>query len=53
MWVPGDKFSETGNILFEKSESKPQCEIYVSEDFFENEKKLLCLIHGTGNVRAG
>lgn len=30
-----------------------QCQIYLSKDFYTNDKKCLVLIQGTGSVRAG
>jgi len=56
LWVPnlvkrGNK--ETQLEHFEYDEHKPQADIYVTSDFLEKNKKLLCLIQGTGDVRAG
>jgi len=56
IWLPspnsrisrGD-FKET----FSPTDNRPQADIYVSPDFLTNKDKLLCLIQGTGSVRAG
>ena len=55
IWVPSEKILTRNNFksLMEHSNSIPQSDIYVSEDFTTNEEKLLCLVQGTGNVRAG
>ncbi len=41
------------NSNFKPNLSLPQADIYVSKDFKENNEKLLCLIQGTGKVKAG
>jgi hypothetical protein len=54
LWVPLNR--QTRNNIqtsFHHSGTIPQCDIYASPDFFTNEERLLCLIQGTGNVRAG
>jgi hypothetical protein len=51
--VPTEKRILKDSKSFPKSEKTPQCEIYVSKDFYKNTNKLLCLVQGTGNVRAG
>ncbi len=54
LWLPYTGVTtRKANNLFKHNLETPQCDIYVSEDFFTNEEKLLCLIQGTGNVRAG
>ena len=54
LWIPSDRVTTRNKkFLFKHSETTPQCDIYVSKDFFENKNKLLVLIQGTGNVRAG
>jgi hypothetical protein len=54
LWVPVQKQTRHNiQALMTHSQSTPQCDIYISPDFYENEGKLLCLVQGTGNVRAG
>ena len=36
-----------------RKEDYPQCDIYVNKEFFTSTNPLVCLIQGTGNVRAG
>ncbi len=56
LWVPSDNIKRFGSLNltnFEYDEKIPQADIYVSSNFLDKNKKLLCLIQGTGNVRAG
>ena len=54
LWVPGKKkISRDFSSCFKPVLSNPQSDIYVSKDFLDNENKLLCLIQGTGRVKAG
>jgi hypothetical protein len=53
LWVPRGVTTKNGLYIKKHFKKIPQCEIYVSQDFFENKTKLLCIIQGTGNVRAG
>ncbi len=53
LWIPTGVSTKNGLYIKKQIKNIPQCEIYVSPDFFENKTKLLCIIQGTGNVRAG
>lgn len=53
LWVPVKNRLTRNFANLEIKNDYPQCDIFVSEDFTTNNKKLLCLIQGTGNVRAG
>lgn len=56
LWVPHLNLKRLGSYNlenFEYVESIPQADIYVSPNFLNRNKKLLCLIQGTGTVRAG
>ena len=56
LWVPNVvKRGKKGMNLdyFEYDENTPQADIYVTDDFLDKNKKLLCLIQGTGDIRAG
>lgn len=52
IWVPNAK-RILRQFSFKPDNSIPQANIYISQDFLTNEKKLLCLIQGTGMVKAG
>jgi hypothetical protein len=52
LWIPADN-KENSLIDFKRSKNIPQCHIFLSKNFEEENKKLLVLIQGTGAVRAG
>lgn len=56
LWVPENHVKRLGCLNlsnFEYHENIPQADIYVTSNFLDKNKKLLCLIQGTGDVRAG
>jgi hypothetical protein len=53
LWVPLNKVTRDFDKFYTHCPDLPQCEIFVSPDFLTNDQKLLCLIQGTGSVRAG
>jgi len=56
LWIPSNQIRRIGALNltnFDYDNKTPQSDIYVSSNFLEKNKKLLCLIQGTGNVRAG
>jgi len=55
IWVPTNNIKREGKLNFKNFvyDYYPQADIYISDDFFEKNKKLLCLIQGTGSVKAG
>lgn len=56
LWVPNvvKRGKKAMNLdHFEYDKNGPQADIYVTEDFLDKNKKLLCLIQGCGDIRAG
>jgi hypothetical protein len=54
LWLPSStKILRDFNSYFNPNLSHPQADIYISKDFLENNGKLLCLVQGTGKVKAG
>jgi hypothetical protein len=53
IWVPDPKRISRDFSANFKPVDHPQADIYISKDFLTNEEKLLCLIQGTGRVKAG
>lgn len=53
LYVPRKESPSDFNSFKVKSNTIAQCDIYTSKDFTTNKNRLLCLIQGTGSVRAG